>query len=123
VPAPPDNENEEMYAKEYEADLMEEKRKRIRFLEEAVSEIYAVAGEDHNVRRICQDVLGQAITEPPKLMTGQRVILNGKEIGTVVSPVMTGPGGSQRVRVHSPSKNYDSEYALHNVKPLPKGQL
>ena len=57
-------------------------------------------------------------------MVGQRVILTGKggveEIGTVVK---SETGITQGVWVYSPTKNYSSDYSLHNVKPLPNGQL
>lgn len=57
-------------------------------------------------------------------MIGQRVVLTGlggvKEIGTVVK---SETGFTQGVWVFSPSKNYASDYATHNVKPLPNGQL
>jgi len=54
-------------------------------------------------------------------LLGQRVILNGKEIGTVVKPET---GGTHfGLWVYSPSKGYASDYALTSVKPLPGGQL
>lgn len=53
-------------------------------------------------------------------MIGQRVLLNNKEIGTVVKSESDHTSG---VWVFSPSKNYASDYALHNVKSLPGGQL
>lgn len=52
--------------------------------------------------------------------TGQRVILNGSEIGTVVKPEHN---NSKGVWVLSPSRGYASCYAECNVKPLPNGQL
>lgn len=54
-------------------------------------------------------------------LIGQRVILNKKEIGTVVKPENNNL--IHGIWVFSPSKNYASDYALHNVKPLPNGQL
>jgi hypothetical protein len=53
-------------------------------------------------------------------LIGQRVILNGCEIGTVVPAER---GDIKGVWVFSPSKGYASCYAEHNVKPLPGGQL
>ncbi len=55
-------------------------------------------------------------------LIGQRVILNDKEIGTVVIPerLALTPFG---VWVFSPSKGYASDYALTSVKPLPGGQV
>lgn len=59
-----------------------------------------------------------------EFMVGQRVILTGtggvKEIGIVV-PSETGV--TNGVWVMSPTKGYPSDYAVHNVKPLPNGQL
>ena len=55
-------------------------------------------------------------------LIGQRVILNNCEIGTVVKPE-DGRPPHFGVWVFSPSKGYASDYALHNVKPLPNGQL
>ena len=52
-------------------------------------------------------------------MIGQRVVLNGEEIGTVMRPESQAKG----IWVFSPSKGYASAYAEHNVKPLPDGQL
>lgn len=54
-------------------------------------------------------------------MIGQRVILNGNEIGTIV----TSETGRTHfgVWVFSPSKGYASDYAPTSVKPLPNGQL
>ena len=58
-------------------------------------------------------------------MVGQRVILIGlggvKEIGTVVRPENSNAAGD--VWVFSPTREYASCYAYHNVKPLPKGQV
>ena len=53
---------------------------------------------------------------------GQRVLLNDSEIGTVVAAPK---GASTRfgIWVRSSSKGYASDYALHNVKPLPGGQV
>jgi len=53
-------------------------------------------------------------------MIGQRVLLNNSEIGTVVK---SESGHTSGIWVFSPSRNYASDYALHNVKPLPNGQL
>jgi len=55
-----------------------------------------------------------------EFLIGQRVILNNKEIGTIVK---SETGNTTGIWVFSPSKNYASDYALHNVKPLPNGQL
>jgi hypothetical protein len=55
-------------------------------------------------------------------LIGQRVILNDAEIGIVViSP--TEVQAEFGVWVFSPSKGFASDYALHNVKPLPHGQF
>lgn len=54
-------------------------------------------------------------------LIGQRVILNNKEIGTVIESE-TGRT-SFGVWVFSPSKGFASDYALTSVKPLPNGQL
>ncbi len=57
-------------------------------------------------------------------LIGQRVILNGDEIGTVVKPERADlPNTDKSIWVHAPSKGYASRYAIHNVKPLPNGQL
>lgn len=54
-------------------------------------------------------------------MVGQRVILNNKEIGTVVRSEtgVTHFG----IWVYSPTKGFASDYSIDNVKPLPGGQL
>ena len=54
-------------------------------------------------------------------LIGQRVILNGEEIGVVVKSE-TGRT-TFGVWVFSPSKGYASDYALTSVEPLPGGQL
>lgn len=54
-------------------------------------------------------------------LIGQRVLLNGIEIGTITRPEHTDTVFG--VWVFSPSKGYASDYALHSVKPLPNGQL
>ncbi|MND99001.1 hypothetical protein D3C80_913770 [compost metagenome] len=51
---------------------------------------------------------------------GQRVLV-GNEIGTVVKSE-TGRT-TFGVWVFLPSRGYASDYALHNVKPLPNGQV
>ena len=57
-------------------------------------------------------------------MLGQRVILTQhggqKEIGTVIK---SETGVTHGVWVYSPSLGYASDYAPHNVQPLPNGQL
>lgn len=55
-----------------------------------------------------------------KYLIGQRVLLNGSEIGTVVK---SETGHTRGVWVYSPSHGYASDYALHNVKPLPNEEL
>jgi hypothetical protein len=58
-----------------------------------------------------------------KFMVGQRVTL-GDEIGTVVKPERKDlPNNDKNIWVFSPTKNFASYYAIHNVKPLPNGQL
>lgn len=54
-------------------------------------------------------------------MIGQRVILNNKEIGTIVRS----ESGETRfgIWVYAPSKGYASDYSVDNIKPLPNGQL
>lgn len=69
---------------------------------------------------------------PVKFFIGQRVIV-GDEIGIVQrGPTMVkGPPGHDTsfdrregyVWVHLPSKGYASDFAIHNVQPLPGGQL
>ena len=57
-------------------------------------------------------------------MLGQRVILNCNEIGTIVKPERNDmPNDDEHLWVYSPSKEFASYYASHNVKPLPNGQL
>lgn len=57
-------------------------------------------------------------------LIGQRVLLNNKEIGTVVEPENPNIlNNNSQVWVMSPSKGYASCYASHNVKPLPNGQM
>lgn len=56
----------------------------------------------------------------PNYLIGQRVLLYGREIGTVVPPEN---GFSAGVWVMSLSKGFSSCYAPHNVKPLPNGEL
>lgn len=58
-----------------------------------------------------------------KFLIGQRVLLNGTEIGTVVKPESDGFDLQKYVWVFSPSRNYASAYDRCNVKPLPNGQL
>ena len=63
-----------------------------------------------------------------KLMVGQRVLLNGEEIGTITTGPKTENGlynnnNHTYIWVLSPTKGYESQYAIHNVKPLPNGQL
>lgn len=59
-----------------------------------------------------------------KYMIGQRVILNGNEIGVVTRPERDDLQNTcSNVWVFSPSKGYSSYYAAHNVKPLPGGQF
>lgn len=57
-------------------------------------------------------------------LVGQRVILNGTEIGEIKPTPKNGkqPDDSE-IWVYSPSKGYESCYAKHNIKPLPNGQL
>tara|TARA_R110000851_G_scaffold102950_1_gene219716 strand:+ start:88 stop:750 length:663 start_codon:yes stop_codon:yes gene_type:complete len=57
---------------------------------------------------------------PVVYMIGQRVILNNFEIGTVSKSQHDYPEG---LWVYSPSKEFSSCYAHHNIKPLPNGQL
>jgi len=60
-----------------------------------------------------------------KFMVGQRVLLKvhggGYEIGKVVVNISGQLKDS--TRVYSPTRGYDSEYANHNISPLPGGQL
>ena len=56
-------------------------------------------------------------------LIGQRVILNSKEIGTVVKPEHSNCDEVTSIWVFSPSKNYASCYDKCNVKPLPNDQL
>lgn len=58
--------------------------------------------------------------EEHNFMIGQRVLLGKNEIGTVVR---SETGFTRGIWVMSPSKGYASDYAVHNVKPLPNGQL
>lgn len=53
-------------------------------------------------------------------LINQRVIVSG-EIGTVRPP--DGTTQPDQVRVFRPSNQYASNYAAHNVKALPGGQL
>lgn len=63
---------------------------------------------------------------PPKIghdfLIGQRVILNNRVIGTVCKPEHENYT-SKEVWVMNPERGYASAYAIHNVKPLPNGQL
>lgn len=59
-------------------------------------------------------------SEKEEYIIGQRVILNGDEIGTII-PKRSGDMAGYRV--NSPSRGYDSVYAEYNIKPLPNGQL
>lgn len=54
-------------------------------------------------------------------LIGQKVLLNGREIGEVVKPE-TGRT-TFGVWVFSPSRGYASDYALTSVRPLPDGHL
>ena len=56
-------------------------------------------------------------------LTGQRVLLNRTEIGTVVAPENNGFAAHDYIWVMSPSKGCASAYAKHNIQPLPNGQL
>ena len=59
-----------------------------------------------------------------RYLIGQRVILNGFEIGTVCAPETKAlPNTDTEVWVHSPSRGHASRYAVHNIRPLPGGQL
>ena len=61
--------------------------------------------------------------EKTEFMIGQRVILGQgamKEIGSVVN---SETGMTRGVWVYSPVKGYASDYAIHNVRPLPNGEL
>lgn len=57
-----------------------------------------------------------------KFLIGQRVLL-GDEIGTVCKPEHKNWDSSKELWVFSPSRGYACAFALHNVKPLPNGQL
>jgi hypothetical protein len=59
-------------------------------------------------------------SEVKMYLIGQRVIVNG-EIGTIVKPEHYQTNFGQWV--YLPSRGYASDYALHNIKPLPNGQL
>jgi hypothetical protein len=61
------------------------------------------------------------VSSQPSYFIGQRVILNEKEIGTVV--VSETGRTSFGIWVFSPSKGYASDYAMTSVRPLPNGQL
>lgn len=57
-----------------------------------------------------------------RYMVGQRVLIYGREIGTVLAP----PDGQPThfgIWVYSPSRGYACDFALHNISPLPNGQL
>lgn len=88
--------------------------------------VFAEIKSLEDVEKIISDSSLQEITENQnkKFMVGQRVILTGqggeKEIGTVVVPENETCLG---VWVYSPTKGYASDYALHNVQPLPNGQI
>ena len=57
-------------------------------------------------------------------LIGQRVILGGNEIGTLVpSENKDLPNTDREMWVFSPIKGYASRYALSNFQPLPYGQL
>ena len=55
-------------------------------------------------------------------MIGQRVLLNGKVIGTVVKPEHNN-SNPDYVWVFNPENDYPSAYDPRNVQPLPNGQL
>lgn len=57
-----------------------------------------------------------------KYFIGQRVIVND-EICTVVKPEKGKREESGYIWVFVPSRKYASNYAEHNVKPLPNGEL
>lgn len=65
----------------------------------------------------------------PYFMIGQRVLVPSEDIGRldigIVVQELEGkyPLEKGKVRVHCPSKGYDSLYSIHNIKPLPNGQL
>lgn len=59
-----------------------------------------------------------------RYLIGQRVILNGVEIGTVCAPRNNAlPNTDTEVWVHSPSRGFANRYAVRSVQPLPGGQL
>ena len=57
-----------------------------------------------------------------KFLIGQRVIVGG-EICTVAAPPEGSWSQDNKVWVFRPSKGFASEFDIHNVKPLPNGQL
>ena len=59
-----------------------------------------------------------------KYLIGQRVILNNKEIGTIVKPDNKDlPNTNNDIWVYSPSRGYASRYDTINIKPLTNNQL
>lgn len=59
-----------------------------------------------------------------KYLIGQRVLLNGDEIGVVEAPQRSDlPNTDKEMWVYSPSRGYSSLYAIHNIKPLPNNAL
>lgn len=58
-----------------------------------------------------------------KFLIGQRILLNNDEIGTIVKPPKGRENKEGYAWVFAPSRGYESQYAEHNVKPLPNGQL
>ena len=58
-----------------------------------------------------------------KFLIGQRVILNGTEIGVVAKPDDSNFDPTRLVWVMPSSVGWASVYDLQNVRPLPNGQL
>jgi hypothetical protein len=62
--------------------------------------------------------------KPKEFLIGQRVILQDREIGTIVEAEnKNAPNNKNNLWVFSKIKNYASRYAIHNIKALPDGQL
>ncbi len=58
-----------------------------------------------------------------KYLIGQRALLNDSEVGIIIKYQGDEHNNDTTILVYSPSKGCASYYAVHNVKPLPNGQL
>lgn len=71
------------------------------------------------------DVAGLTpIDIPVPFIMGQRVLMYSPGIGSEICTIVKSEtGDTQGAWVYVPSRGYASDYALHNIQPLPDGKL